>query len=126
MHYANQFVDSLSRCCGRIGVRVEKPEIERVNSRNADGFVNEMRNMHLNSHLKIILIILDKFSENNYKKIKTYLNTEVGTPSQVVKAENLSKNLSYFTNVLVQMVVKMGGILFKINMTNNLYTSVIF
>jgi len=107
-----------------MGVSVERPEIETVSSRSADGFISEMRKMRLNTNLKIIVIILNKFSESHYKSIKNYLNTEVGTPSQVVKAENLSKNLSYFTNVLCQMIVKMGGKLFKINFMKNLYQEV--
>jgi hypothetical protein len=107
-----------------MGISIERPQIERVTSRSAEGVINEMRNMKLNGELKIVVIILNRFSETHYKQIKYYLNTEVGTPSQVVKMENLSKNLSYFTNVLCQMIVKMGGRLFQINFMKNLYSLV--
>lgn len=121
---ANQLYESLCKCSGRMGISIERPQIERVSARSVEGFINEMKNMKLNGELKILVIILNRFSESHYKQIKYYLNTEVGTPSQVVKMENLSKNLSYFTNVLCQMMVKMGGRLFKINFMNNLYAQV--
>ena len=98
--------------------------VEVISSRSAEGFISEMENMNLNSELKLILIILDRFSDSYYKNIKKYLITKVGTPSQVMKVENLSKNLSYFTNLLVQMIVKMDGQLFKIKFIDNLYTLV--
>ncbi len=118
---ANQFFDSLSRCSARMGVIVERPIIEKITSRSVEGVINEMRNMRLNNELKIIVVLLSNFSQSHYNQIKTYLNTEVGTPSQVVKIENLSKNLSYFSNILMQIMVKMGGRLFKINFMKNLY-----
>lgn len=121
---ANQLYENLCKCSGRMGISLERPEIERVSARSAEGFINEMKNMKLNNELRIVVIILNRFSESHYKQIKYYLNTEVGTPSQVVKAENLSKNLSYFTNVLCQMIVKMGGRLFKINFNDQLYKKV--
>jgi len=118
---ANQFFESLSRCSGRMGVTVERPIIETVSARSAEGVVNDLKNLKLNNELKILVILLNRQSESHYGQIKNYLNSEVGTPSQVVKIENLSRNLSYFTNVLLQMIVKMGGKLFKINFSDNLY-----
>jgi len=122
---ANQLYDNLCKCSGRMGISLERPEIEKVSARSAEGVIGELRNMKLNNDLKMIVIILNRSSESHYKQIKYYLNTEVGTPSQVVKMENLSKNLSYFTNVLCQIMVKMGGRLFKINFMRNLYNEVI-
>ena len=63
----------------------------------------------------MIVIILDRNEKKYYNQIKNKLMTKFGIPSQVVVKQNLMKNLSYFTNVLLQMNVKLQGELFHIN-----------
>lgn len=97
-----------------MGINIGDPSMDAFNSNNTEGIVNEISRLGLNGNLQIVLIILDRFTEKSYKEIKKYINCEIGIPSQVVKCENLSKNLSYFTNVLNQMIIKMGKRLFTI------------
>jgi hypothetical protein len=103
-----------------MGINIGDPSLDAFNSNNAEGIINEISRFNLNENLQIVLIILDRFTEKCYKPIKQFINCEIGIPSQVVKCENLSKNLSYFTNVLNQMVIKMGKRLFTIEFNKEL------
>lgn len=106
-----------------MGINVGDPAMEAFNGNNAKDIVNDIARMNIGKNkgqFQIIFIILDRFTEKCYKDIKKYINEELGIPSQVVKCENLSKNLSYFTNVLNQMIIKMGKRLFTINFASEL------
>ena len=104
-----------------MGINIGEPSIKTFSSNK---IVDEISEMNLNPKLQIIMVILDRFTEKCYKDIKKFINSKLGIPSQVVKCENLSKNLSYFTNVLNQMVIKMGKRLFSINFENKLKSEV--
>ena len=104
-----------------MGINIGDPVLEVFSANNTEGIVGEISQMKLTNDLQMLLIILDRHTERSYKEIKRYINSEVGIPSQVVKCENLSKNLSYFTNVLNQMIIKMGKRLFSISFDQNLY-----
>jgi hypothetical protein len=118
--YANQVVENFRKCSRRMGINIGDPSIECFSANNAEGIINEISRFNLNDNLKIIFIILDRFTEKCYKPIKKFINCEIGIPSQVVRCENLSKNLSYFTNVLNQMIIKMGKRLFTIEFNREL------
>ena len=108
-----------------MGINIGDPLVDTFQANSTEGIIGELSHMKLNNDLRIILIILDNSSERSYREIKRYINTEVGTPSQVVKCEKLNSNLSYFTNVLNQMIIKMGSRLFSIDFNKNLKNKVI-
>jgi hypothetical protein len=110
--YAKQVVEKFQNCCKRMGIRVDEPSIEVFHSNE---IAEEISRMNFNRNVQLLLIILDRRSEKSYKDIKNFINSKLGIPSQVVKCENLNKNLSYFSNVLNQMVIKMGKRLFTIS-----------
>lgn len=116
----NTIVENFRKCSRRLGINIGNPIVETFQGNSTQGIIGEFSHMRLNNDLRIILIILDKYSEKSYKEIKRYINCEVGTPSQVVRCENLTKNLSYFTNVLTQMIIKMGSRLFSIEFHQNI------
>jgi hypothetical protein len=108
-----------------MAVEIGEPIIEVFNANSSEGIIGELSHMKLNNDLRILLIVLDRNSEKSYKEIKKYINNEVGTPSQVVRLEKLNSNLSYYTNVLAQMIIKMGNRLFSIEFDKNLELKVI-
>lgn len=118
--YANQVVENFRKCSRRMGINIGDPSLDAFSANNTEGILNEISRLNLNENMQIVLIILDRFTEKSYKDIKKFINCEIGIPSQVVKCENLSKNLSYFTNVLNQMVIKMGKRLFTLSFNNEL------
>jgi len=103
-----------------MGVTVENPRVHDIRARNEEEWLDYPKSMDFNHGLKIVMIILDKASKNYYSKIKQFIYSDIGLPVQVVLKENSSKNLSYFPNLLNQMVVKIGGILYKIQLLDKL------
>lgn len=126
MTSAQQAVNSLQRASGSLGVRVDNPKFFAHDGRNRDDWVDHIKSLNFQSNreIKILLIVLDRFTQDYYGEIKRHLNSELGILSQVVKLENLSKNLSFFSNVLNQMVVKMGGVLYNIHLDEKLTNTV--
>lgn len=122
---ARQMIKSLQSASGNLGVAVEFPiRFLAHNSRRAEEWVDCLKNLDFNGGCKLIFIVLDRNSKQFYKLIKKYIYTEVGVPVQVVLKENASKNLSYYSNVLNQIVVKMGGQLYTIPMDSGLTKNV--
>jgi len=72
-----------------------------------------MKQMDL-KNAKVILVVLDRNTKHIYKTIKRFIYCELGIPVQVVLKENSSKNLSYYGNVLNQIIAKMGGQLYNV------------
>lgn len=106
-------------CSKRMGIEIGNPSMDAFSGRNSNDIINCIA-QKLNDKFQIVLIILDRSTERFYKDIKKFINCEIGIPSQVVKSENFSKNLSYFTNVLNQMIIKMGKRLFTIDFNREL------
>jgi aubergine len=111
---ADGLINSFKNASKQMGVKVESPKIRDHRARNPEEWIEELKNMDFNHGLRIVLIILDRSTKSFYSSIKRFLYSEVGIPVQVVLKENCSKNLSYFSNVINQMIVKMGGMLYKI------------
>ena len=119
---AEKNIDSLIKCAKNLGIHIEKPSIKLIEARNANQFVDQLRNINFNDGKRIALICLNNHTSNYYPAIKRYLYEQVGIPTQVInmdKSRN-QKGLSYFSNVLNQMNVKVGCELYNINIDNNL------
>ena len=112
---ARSMIDSLLKASGNLGVHIEAPEIITINARNANDFLSELRNYDEIRSKKIIFVVLDRYSKNYYSSIKHYFYNQLGIPSQCVSSDKRSQNLSYYSNVLNQMVVKVRGELYSIS-----------
>jgi len=65
---------------------------------------------------KMVVFVLDRFSEHLYKKLKTHSLCTAGYQSQCIRAESLRKNaMSVASKLLLQMNYKMGGCTYKID-----------
>jgi hypothetical protein len=97
---------------------IDTPKIKRISAHKEDDFICELKLYEDELRNKqIVLIILDKYSVSYYAQIKNYLNTKLGIASQCMRVENKSKNLSYYSNVVNQMVVKIKGELYNIEIS---------
>jgi aubergine-like protein len=122
---ADKLINNFKNASRQMGVNVETPSrVKEHRGRNSNEWIDELKNMDFNHGLRIILVVLDRSTKSFYSSIKRFLYAEVGIPTQVVLKENCSKNLSYFSNVLNQMIVKMGGILYKIALHSALSSKV--
>ena len=120
---AKQMIQSLIRCSKNLGVHIEETNVEGFNARHSEDFIEELKHIDLNSGKKLVLCVLDEKNKHFYSSIKKYLYEQIGIPSQVIHCKNKTQNLSYYSNVLNQMVVKAGGELYNIvihpNIQNN-------
>ena len=120
---AKQMIQSLLRCSKNLGVQIEEPTIEGFDAKYPEDFIEDLKRVDLNSGKQIVLCVLDERSKNFYSSIKKYLYEQIGIPSQVIHCKNKSQNLSYYSNVLNQMVVKAKGELYNIVIHQNLQKS---
>jgi aubergine-like protein len=122
---ADSCLRSFQAASGKMGIRIEKPQrCNLIQARNIEEWTDRIRELSFPNNIKIVLVILDRNTKHIYTIIKQHLYSAIGIPVQVVLKENLSKNLSYFSNVLNQMVVKMGGKLYSIDLDKKLSDNV--
>jgi len=119
---AEDMVRQLRTASGNLGVDIQEPNFLSHSIRYPEEIVDFLRSRNLRA--RIILFILDRGTKHHYGPLKKFCYTELGYPSQVMLRENSSKNLSYYSNVLSQMVAKMGGTLYQIPLDTNLNSTV--
>jgi hypothetical protein len=108
-------IDSLGAASKKLGVRVEQPEYLLYDCNRVEMLLDFLAEKRLENY-KILLFVLDNRSENWYPDIKRMMIERRGIPSQMCLKHNLKKNLSYFSGVLNQMLVKVGGVPFNIEL----------
>ena len=117
---AKQMIQSLIKCSRNLGVHIDDVHVEGFNARHSEDFIEELKHLDLNSGKKIVLCVLDDKTKHFYSSIKKYLYEQIGIPSQMIHIKNKNQNLSYYSNVLNQMVVKAGGELYNITIHQNI------
>lgn len=117
---AEQMVQSLLRSARNLGINIEEPQIVAFNVRRASDFVEELRQQDLNHGKKLALVVLSRYTKHYYPDLKKFFYGEPGLPCQMVHTDKKGQNLSYYSNVLAQMVVKARGELHSINLDNKL------
>ena len=110
-----------------LGVSFELPALEKIYSdRKTEDLLIELKKINYNEGKTIAIVVLDKFRKNLYPFIKDFLYTQAGITSQFMlhdenpRGGKKKQNLSYYSAVLNQMVVKEQGELFKINFSEKL------
>ena len=104
-----------------LGVDFSLPKLEKIYSNHEDSLINELRKINYNDGKKVAIVVLDRKTKHLYPTIKDYLYTQGGLTSQFMlhdenpKGGRKKQNLSYYSAVLNQMVVKVKGELFRIN-----------
>ena len=112
---AKKLVNSFKSCSKGIGILIDDPKFVSHRWKQEEECLEGLDNIKNLRAYQIIVIILNKNEKTFYKEIKNLLKSKYGIASQVVLKDNLSKNLSYFTNVLLQMNYKLSGELFVIS-----------
>ena len=120
--------DNLCKACGAFGITFQFPTLLKLNnSRNNSEVLSELKSLNIDKSKTIAIVILDRNTKNLYPLIKDYLYTEKGITSQfMLHDENPNKggkkkqNMSYYSAVLNQMVVKSRGELFRLHFCKNM------
>ena len=114
--------DQFCKACNSFGIGFKFPELIKLNSTNNQDLLYELKEMKLNSTKIIVIVVLDRNTKNLYPFIKDYLYSERGITSQfMLHDENPNRggkkkqNMSYYSGVLNQMVVKARGELFRLH-----------
>ena len=109
-----------------LGVRFELPDLKRIYNKQEEGLINDLRKINYNDGKQVAIVVLDRFTKNLYPTIKNFLYTQGGLTSQFMlhdenpKSGRKKQNMSYYSAVLNQMVVKTKGELFRINFTEKI------
>ena len=114
--------DQFCKACNSFGIAFKFPELIKLNSSNNQDLIMELQQMKLDEKKRIIIVVLDRNTKNLYPLIKDYLYSERGITSQfMLHDENPNRggkkkqNMSYYSGVLNQMVVKAHGELFRLH-----------
>ena len=109
-----------------LGVNFTLPKLEKLYNKHEEKIINELRKFNYNDGKQVAIVVLDRNTKNLYPLIKNFLYTQGGLTSQfMLHDENphggrKKQNLSYYSAVLNQMVVKTKGELFRINFTEKI------
>ena len=121
VEYAEKTLKSLENCSKQMGINIEKPKVKVINQKNSNQLIESLKSIDLNNGKKIALIILDNYSKYVYSSLKCYLCEQIGIASQCIIWEKAkSQNLSYWSNILKQMEVKLCSQPFHIIIDQNL------
>ena len=111
----------------QIGVRFEECQDKiRVGNFRNNEWKSQLAGHKNKNNWKIIVVVLENSSKKCYPDIKEFIDKELAIPSQMLKKENDKKGLSFYSNIIKQMVVKVGGELFNIILHKNLNSDVIY
>ena len=115
--------DQMKTAGRNLGVNFDRPKLEKIYNRREEDLLNDLRKINYNDGKKVAIVVLDRSTKNLYPTIKNFLYTQGGITSQFMlhdenpKGGRKKQNLSYYSAVLNQMVVKVKGELFRINFT---------
>ena len=118
--------DQMALAGDKLGVTFKLPALQKLFNTKEEALINDLSKINYNCGKKVAIVVLDKNTKNLYSTIKNYLYTQGGITSQFMlhnenpKFGKNKKNLSYYSSVLNQMVVKVKGELFRINFTEKI------
>jgi hypothetical protein len=128
-------INQLKKVSFKLGIKLDEPKCLNFQGRSKRDWIEFLEDHKQNlkcdnssnidpKSSKIALVILDSYSENFYLEIKRYLYCEIGIPSQVIHTKNLRIGLPYFNSILIQVMAKLGTILYSINIDQDLCNKV--
>ena len=122
VNLAKEDCDNLCKACVAFGITFTLPTLLKLNNSSNNGLIQELGSLKIDNNKKMVIVILDRNTKNLYPIIKDYLYTEKGITSQVMlhdenphKGGKRKQNMSYYSAVLNQMVVKSKGELFRLH-----------
>ena len=106
--------DQMKTAGRNLGVNFDRPKLEKIYNRREEDLLNDLRKINYNDGKKVAIVVLDRSTKNLYPTIKNFLYTQGGITSQFMlhdenpKGGRKKQNLSYYSAVLNQMVVKVS------------------
>jgi aubergine-like protein len=118
--------NQMSTAGKNLGVDFSRPKLEKISNKKHDDLIDDLKKINYNDGKIIAIVVLDKFTKNLYPLIKDYLYTQGGLTSQFMlhdenpRGGRKKQNLSYYSAVLNQMVVKSHGELFRMDFSEKI------
>jgi len=108
---ATDFISTLKRVCGPMGMQVADPEQIRLSDDTARGYTASLKE-RIKPETQIVVCIVPNNRKDRYDAIKKLCCVERPVPSQVVVTRTLSKQqmlMSVCTKIGIQLNCKLGG-----------------
>ena len=121
--------EQINKAAQAFGLEFNLPKLHVLETTNKNELTQELEKIDFNNGKKMAIIVLDHNTKNLYPIIKDYIYSQGGVASQcMLHDENIkfakSKfGMSYYSNILNQMVVKAEGELFEIKFCEELSKS---
>jgi len=111
MQIANDFVQTIKKVCGPMGMRVDEPRKCNLNDDSARTYFQTLREQ-IRPDTQIVVCIVPNNRKDRYDAIKKLCCVEKPVPSQCVISKTLSKKamlMSVCTKIGIQLNCKLGG-----------------
>ena len=119
---ARKDCEEMSKAGNQIGVSFELPSLQQLEkTHRPEDLVSQLKKFNYNDGKIMTIVVLDRDTKNLYPTIKDFLYTQGGLTSQFMlhdenpRGGKRKQNMSYYSAVLNQMVVKAKGELYKIS-----------
>ena len=126
VNLAQKDCEAMTTAGKNLGVGFKLPQLEKISNTKHDDLLNELKKINYNDGKIIVIVVLDRDTKNLYPFIKDFLYTQGGLTSQFMlhdenpRGGRKKQNLSYYSAVLNQMVVKSHGELFKMEFSEKI------
>ena len=119
--------EQISKAAQAFGLEFNLPKLYVLESTKKNEMIQELEKIDFNNGKKMAMIVLDNDTKNLYPAIKDYIYSQGGVASQCMlhdeKPGKQKFSMSYYSNILNQMVVKAQGELFEIKFCDELSNS---
>ena len=119
INVARNDCEQMNKAAQKFGLQFNLPKLKNLPICKKTEIVNELQKLDLNNGKIMVIVIVDEKTKDLYPEIKNYIYSQGGIACQFMlhdeNIKNRSKfNMSYYSKVLSQMVVKAKGELFSI------------
>ena len=118
--------EQINKAAQAFGLEFNLPKLQILETTNKNELTQELEKIDFNNGKKMVMIVLDHNTKNLYSTIKDYIYSQGGIASQCMLHDEKIKvgknkfSMSYYSNILNQMVVKAEGELFEIKFCEEL------
>ena len=119
--------EQINKAAQAFGLEFNLPKLYVLENTKKNELIQELEKIDFNNGKKMAILVLDNDTKNLYPAIKDYIYSQGGVASQCMlhdeKPGKQKFSMSYYSNILNQMVVKAQGELFEIKFCDELSNS---
>ena len=111
-----EFVNTYQRCARDMGIRVDHPQLGRIENDRTESYVKEIRDK-LTPHCQLVVTIFPSSRDDRYSAVKRVCCADMPVPSQAINLRTISdqrKLRSVTQKIALQINCKLGGELWSV------------